>query len=98
MSEMDFEGALKWVDDAFADIDESRAKLRKSSPVLDRVEGRIKTIQLALRLAKRVQSGDVSEKMSEAGGDKDGTYYGDADVDAIFKAMSQQLMKEVSDE
>jgi hypothetical protein len=54
------------------------------------------TIQFALRLAERMQSGDVSPEMAEEGREamKQSFDY----VDSIFKAMSQQLMKEVSDE
>lgn len=40
--------ALEWVEDAFADINESRMKLRKSNPVLDRAEKCLKTIRAAL--------------------------------------------------
>ncbi len=40
--------ALEWVEDAFADIDESRVKLRRSDPILDRAERSLKTIREVL--------------------------------------------------
>lgn len=45
----DRERALDWTDDALLDIDESRVKLRKSNPVLDRAEECIQTIRAALQ-------------------------------------------------
>lgn len=41
--------ALEWVDDAFEDIDDSRVRLRKSDPILDRAERCLKTIRAALQ-------------------------------------------------
>jgi len=40
--------ALEWVKDAFQDIDESRMKLRRTTPILDRAEKCLKTIRQAL--------------------------------------------------
>lgn len=49
MTNKEREAALDWVKDAFADIDESRVKLRKTTPVLDRAENCLKTIRAALQ-------------------------------------------------
>lgn len=56
--------------------------------------------ELALRIADRLQSGEVSVDMLLAsdGQHEYNAYLSDEDAKMIFKAMAQQMMKEVEDE
>jgi hypothetical protein len=58
-----------------------------------------KTIRLALRIAERLQSGEVSEGMHKAAGEYNNrcaieNYGGCADAEGLYYAMAQQLIKE----
>lgn len=53
------------------------------------------TIQKALRIADRLQSGDVSAAMKRKGQD---AYCGHNHISHVFKPMGQQLLKDVDDE
>ena len=55
-----------------------------------------KTIQTALRLADRLQRGDVSEEMDQIGRETL-LKYGNG-TQEMFQAMAAQLLKEVDDE
>lgn len=58
-----------------------------------------KTIQFALRLADRLQSGEVSEEMYNAAENIEfSEYCGAEDIETQFKAMTAQMMREVEDE
>lgn len=59
------------------------------------VQDNAEEIQAALRLAARLQSGEVSEDMRRAGVNN---FDLPKNVDVIFEAMAQQLLKEVKDE
>lgn len=72
----ELEAAIEWVGDAFEDIDESRVKLRRSSPILDRAEQCLKTIrkalqdQLAIAQGERVPVAEYCNRMRVEAGDK----------------------------
>ncbi len=65
---------------------------------LDQVtDGHLETIQTALRLADRLQSGEVSEGMLRVWADREITEWPNhkAEITEDFKAMAAQMLKEI---
>lgn len=88
MSELDFKGALDDLDVA------SREAIKAGFSFWD--DPLNVTIQTALRVADRLQSGEVSDEMYKKSEEHDILYHRVASHDDIFKAMAKQLIKEES--
>lgn len=87
MSELDFKGVL---DQFVIPVDPEGTG---TFDVVEMEENEVKTIQTALRIADRLQSGEVSDEMMEVGySEGDGCTY----ASSVFKAMAKELIKEES--
>ena len=81
--EYDFKGALDAIDNFTNAVN--------GGEVVFTVAQCAETIKFALRLADKLQSSEVSEGMNKVGWNRQ-------HPDAIFKAMTKQLLEEVKDE
>ena len=94
MNDLDFKGALEWIENTtWAN---SYGDDRDGDEMLD-------IVIHALRLADKIQRGEVEMSVSVVGGDEyrkfnRGCTPHKTMVDEIFKAMTKQLMEEVKNE
>ena len=119
MSEYDFKGALEGIDaykgegwwcpncgDTDCSYEGNCTYCGFHIETNETLDNNLKTIQFALKLADRLQSGEISEKMSTEGVKIMSTQFPDeyeplkailvGQPKDVFKAMMAQLMKEVS--